>query len=103
MIDNGPGIPEDRLSWIFQPFATTKGIRGTGLGLAVTRRIIYDHKGRIRVETAESRGATFRIFIPADLDSQLDPSATRDDKPTTAETRPRRFGQTGAWELVVRP
>lgn len=85
VIDNGPGIPQDRLSWIFQPFATTKGIRGTGLGLAVTRRIVYDHKGRIRVETAENRGATFRIFIPADLDSQLDPSATRDDKPTTAE------------------
>ena len=44
-----------------------------------------EHKGRIRVETAEGRGSNFRVFIPADLDSQLDPSATRDDKPTAAE------------------
>ena len=85
VIDNGPGIPQDRLAWIFEPFNTTKGLRGTGLGLAVTRRIIYDHKGRIRVETATGKGSTFRVFIPADLDAQMDPSETADDTPSAAE------------------
>lgn len=74
--DNGPGIPKERLGWIFEPFNTTKGLRGTGLGLAVTRRIIQDHRGRIRVETAEGRGTTLRVRIPADLGAHTDPSAT---------------------------
>ncbi|MFT5423406.1 MAG: two-component system NtrC family sensor kinase [Phycisphaerales bacterium] len=76
VIDNGTGIPQDRLSWIFEPFHSTKGLRGTGLGLAVTRRIVAEHRGRIRVETKVGSGSTFRVFIPADLDTQIDPSAT---------------------------
>ena len=80
VIDNGPGIPQNRLAWIFEPFNTTKGIKGTGLGLAVTKRIAYEHKGRIRVEStpapAPNHGSTFKVIIPADLDAQLDPSAT---------------------------
>ncbi|MBO6514521.1 MAG: FHA domain-containing protein [Phycisphaerales bacterium] len=80
VIDNGPGIPQDRLAWIFEPFNTTKGLKGTGLGLAVTKRIAYEHKGRIRVEStpapAPNHGSTFKVIIPADLDAQLDPSAT---------------------------
>jgi signal transduction histidine kinase/pSer/pThr/pTyr-binding forkhead associated (FHA) protein len=82
VIDNGPGIPKDRLGWIFEPFHTTKGLRGTGLGLAVTKRIIDEHQGRIRVETKVGQGSAFRVFIPADLDSRHDPSATADDKPS---------------------
>lgn len=76
VIDNGPGIPNDKLGWIFEPFNTTKGLRGTGLGLAVTRRIAADHRGRIRVESAQGRGSAFRLLLPADLDTQIDPSAT---------------------------
>ncbi|MEM9559057.1 MAG: ATP-binding protein [Planctomycetota bacterium] len=76
VIDNGPGIPTEKLGWIFEPFNTTKGLRGTGLGLAVTRRIASDHRGRIRVESAQGRGSAFRLLIPADLDAQIDPSAT---------------------------
>ena len=78
--DNGPGIPNDRLGWIFEPFNSTKGLKGTGLGLAVTRRIVAEHRGRIRVETKRGAGSTFRVFIPADLDTQVDPSATAKDK-----------------------
>jgi signal transduction histidine kinase len=85
VLDNGPGIPQERLGWIFEPFNTTKGLRGTGLGLAVTRRIVAEHRGRIRVETKQGRGSTFRVFIPADLDEQIDPSATAEDKPNPAE------------------
>jgi len=82
VIDNGPGIPKDRLKWIFEPFHTTKGLKGTGLGLAVTKRIIDEHQGRIRVETKVGFGSAFRVFIPADLDSRHDPSATADNKPS---------------------
>ncbi len=78
--DNGPGIPEDRLRWIFEPFRTTKGTRGTGLGLAVTRRIVEDHRGRIEVESSEHAGTVFRIILPADADSELDPAATAESR-----------------------
>jgi len=81
IVDNGPGIPPEKLAWIFEPFNTTKGIRGTGLGLAVTKRIIYEHRGRIRVQSAPGQGTTFRVLLPADLDAQIDPSATANDKP----------------------
>ena len=76
VIDNGPGISQDRLAWIFEPFNTTKGLKGTGLGLAVTKRIAYEHMGRIRVESTPGAGSIFKVILPADLDAQLDPSAT---------------------------
>ncbi len=85
VLDNGPGIPKDRLGWIFEPFNTTKGLKGTGLGLAVTKRIVDEHSGRIRVETQVGKGSAFRVFIPADLDSRHDPAATADDKPSAGE------------------
>lgn len=76
VIDNGPGVEEDKLAWIFEPFNTTKGLKGTGLGLAVTKRIVYEHKGRIRLESTPGKGASFKIILPADLDTMHDPSAT---------------------------
>lgn len=74
VIDNGPGIPEDRRRWIFEPFNTTKGTRGTGLGLAVTRRIVEEHRGRLNLDPAMAQGAMFTISLP--VDSSVDPSAT---------------------------
>lgn len=76
VIDNGPGVEQEKLAWIFEPFNTTKGLKGTGLGLAVTKRIVYEHKGRIRLESTPGKGASFKMIIPADLDAMLDPSAT---------------------------
>ncbi len=76
VLDNGPGVEQDKLAWIFEPFNTTKGLKGTGLGLAVTKRIVYEHKGRIRLESTPGRGASFKMILPADLDSMIDPSAT---------------------------
>jgi signal transduction histidine kinase len=76
VIDNGPGIPRDRLPRLFEPFNTTKGARGTGLGLAVTKRIVEEHKGVIRVESTQGQGATFRVILPADVTSSIDPSQT---------------------------
>jgi signal transduction histidine kinase len=61
--DSGRGIPEQILAKIFTPFFTTKGDRGTGLGLFITRRIIEEHGGTITVETTP-QGATFVISLP---------------------------------------
>ncbi len=80
VIDNGPGIPSDRLPWLFEPFNSTKGLRGTGLGLAVTKRIVQEHGGRIEIEShtevGKQRGTTFRVLLPADTERAIDPSAT---------------------------
>jgi signal transduction histidine kinase len=74
--DNGPGIPASKAAWIFEPFNTTKGAKGTGLGLAVARRVADEHGGQILLESSEGKGATFRMLIPADLTPVNDPSAT---------------------------
>lgn len=83
VIDNGPGIPGSKQAWVFEPFNTTKGIRGTGLGLAVAKRVADEHGGRILLESEEGRGATFRIILPADATSVADPSATSASRATT--------------------
>ena len=61
--DRGPGVPDDQRELIFQPFHTTR-IRGTGLGLAVSRRIVELHGGTIEVEQNPGGGALFRVTIP---------------------------------------
>jgi signal transduction histidine kinase len=63
--DNGPGIPQQDLPLIFEPFFTRKGA-GTGLGLSITQRIIEEHHGSLIVESDESSGTTFRIILPCD-------------------------------------
>jgi signal transduction histidine kinase len=62
--DTGVGISEENLSRMFQPLFTTKA-KGQGLGLAVCKRLVEAHEGRITVESAEGRGATFTIEIPS--------------------------------------
>lgn len=89
VIDNGPGVDPKQVDWIFEPFNTTKGMRGTGLGLAVTKRIIEDHHGQIRVEKTEGGGATFRVILPADPAQLIDPSATAASR--TQSSVPRRL------------
>ena len=61
--DTGPGIAEEDLRFIFDPFYTTKKT-GTGLGLTITHRIIEEHDGRIEVESKTGEGSTFRVVIP---------------------------------------
>ncbi|MBI5631050.1 MAG: HAMP domain-containing protein [Elusimicrobia bacterium] len=61
--DSGPGIPQDVLDKIFTPFFTTKA-RGTGLGLAVVRKVVDRHNGRVDVESVVGRGTVFRLFLP---------------------------------------
>lgn len=64
VVDNGSGIPEDRLRDIFRPFVSTKGSRGTGLGLAVSRKVLREHGGDLTVESLVGRGSTFTLRLP---------------------------------------
>ncbi len=60
--DNGPGIPEDILKTVFDPFITKKKVNGTGLGLAIVKQYITAHGGNIKV--ANDKGAAFTISLP---------------------------------------
>jgi len=62
--DTGCGISKDDLPRIFEPFFSTKGQKGTGLGLAVIWGIIDNHNGTINVESEEGKGTTFIIRLP---------------------------------------
>ncbi len=64
--DTGKGVPEDTIAKLFDPFFTTRP-DGTGLGLAVTRKIIVDHGGNIEVKSKLGVGTTFTITLPADI------------------------------------
>ena len=62
--DNGEGIAEADLKTIFAPFQSSKGNSGTGLGLAVARKTVEEHKGVIWVESNPNEGASFFVKIP---------------------------------------
>ncbi len=61
--DNGPGVPEEFLPRLFEPYATTKA-KGTGLGLAIVQRIVFEHGGEIVYRRAQKGGAVFEITLP---------------------------------------
>jgi signal transduction histidine kinase len=61
--DTGPGIPEEKLSQIFEPFYSTKE-KGTGLGLAITQQVISEHGAKLEVSSRKGEGTTFRILFP---------------------------------------
>jgi signal transduction histidine kinase len=63
--DNGAGIAPDDLEAIFTVFVSRKGGRGTGLGLPVTRKILEEHGGQVRVESTLGQGSTFTLDLPA--------------------------------------
>jgi signal transduction histidine kinase len=62
--DNGPGVPTELAHKIFDPFFSTKGAKGTGLGLAVARKVIAEHGGTLELMPGNGTGACFRIWLP---------------------------------------
>jgi len=63
--DTGTGIPKEILPMVFEPFFSTKPSgKGTGLGLAVAKRIIQDHGGNINIESVEGKGTKVNIVLP---------------------------------------
>lgn len=66
--DTGVGIPADILSRICEPYFTTKGAHGNGMGLAIVQEIVAQHQGRLKVRSSTrsgKSGSVFSIFIPA--------------------------------------
>lgn len=62
--DSGPGIAPEVRERLFTPYVTTKGSRGTGLGLALAHRIVHDHEGTIEAGDAPGGGARFTVRLP---------------------------------------
>ncbi|ADO75825.1 GAF domain-containing protein [Stigmatella aurantiaca] len=65
--DTGSGIPSDVRARIFEPFFTTKA-KGTGLGLALVKRIVEAHAGSVSLESQPGQGTTFRLLLPSEPD-----------------------------------
>jgi signal transduction histidine kinase/ActR/RegA family two-component response regulator len=65
VLDNGPGIDREVAGRIFQPFVTTKGARGTGLGLYVSRQLAREAGGDLQLRSAPGEGARFVVWFPA--------------------------------------
>ncbi len=94
--DDGPGIPEENLAKIFNPFFTTKPVgKGTGLGLSICYGIIREHGGSIRVRTAPGQGTTFLIELPAEPDA---PTAGESPRAEDALAAPATVLREGAGE-----
>jgi signal transduction histidine kinase len=63
--DTGSGIPSELMAKIFEPYFTTKQAKsGTGLGLYITKKVIEDHQGSIKVESTPEAGTTFTLRLP---------------------------------------
>lgn len=79
--DNGPGIPDDHLKNIWQPFYTTKAEgKGTGLGLSISQNLIRDNGGTISVRNREPNGAQFRIEFPKSSSAPISDSLNPKDR-----------------------
>jgi signal transduction histidine kinase len=66
--DDGPGIPSEYLTKVFQPYFTSKGpSQGTGLGLSIVLRLVKEVSGLLHVKSVAGRGTVFSLYIPAEL------------------------------------
>lgn len=100
--DNGPGIQPEWREKVFQPFFSSKGQRGTGLGLAVTKKIVEEHGGRIDLESPSDQqrseshgdgapdGAVFIITLPSDR-ADLSSGETRLPQPVSRDPMAEEF------------
>ena len=76
VIDNGTGIDPEEMDRIFTPFYSSKGHRGTGLGLTVARKVCQEHRGQIEVQSKLNEGTTFTLTFPAMPDAGTGPGDT---------------------------
>jgi signal transduction histidine kinase len=79
--DNGTGIAAAKIADIFKPFVSTKGAKGTGLGLAVSRKILREHGGDIDVHSQEGVGSKFTLRLPLQSPLEIDPNASSGEMP----------------------
>ncbi|NTW36734.1 MAG: hybrid sensor histidine kinase/response regulator, partial [Syntrophobacteraceae bacterium] len=62
--DNGCGLDEETREKIFRAFFSTKGTKGTGLGLMITKKIVNEHGGKIEIDSRKGEGTTFTVQLP---------------------------------------
>jgi two-component system, NtrC family, nitrogen regulation sensor histidine kinase NtrY len=77
--DNGPGIPDDILNHLFEPYVTTK-TKGTGLGLAIVKKIVEEHGGVVWAENIPGNGASITVRLPVAI--TMKQSGASGDSPT---------------------
>jgi signal transduction histidine kinase len=92
VIDDGPGVPRDRRDRIFEPFYSTRGQRGTGLGLAVARKLVERHGGTLSLDPPAGRGTVFRADLPSSRDDEPGVEDTRGPNPIQGGELGVRFG-----------
>jgi len=63
IIDSGPGMTDATMKKLFTPFFTTKK-RGTGLGMAISLKIVKNHNGKIKITSKENIGTVVQVFFP---------------------------------------
>ena len=76
VVDNGHGIAAEHQSRVFEPFFSTKGKNGAGIGLALARHIVEDHHGKLSMRSSVRPGRTgtaFKIYLPAEANSLAEP------------------------------
>ncbi len=76
--DNGAGVPANQINNIFTPFASTKGSKGTGLGLPVVKKVVTEHGGTVTCVPLEKGGTVFHIDLP--FRKELDSDGTEDNE-----------------------
>ena len=81
--DNGEGIKSASIKHLFKPFYSTKGLRGTGLGLVVSKKVIDEHGGKITVNSSSKQGTSFTLWLPD----------SRDQIPSSADTQDPAFSR----------
>jgi signal transduction histidine kinase len=86
VLDNGVGIAAEQLKDIFKPFVSTKGSRGTGLGLPVSRKILREHGGDISVQSQPGVGTKFTLRLPVKSPLAQDLGATLGEVPVLPPT-----------------
>jgi C4-dicarboxylate-specific signal transduction histidine kinase len=72
--DNGPGVPEETVIRLFEPFFSTKQT-GMGMGLSISETIVADHDGRITYSASKLGGAAFTIWLPKEIKNQQKPAS----------------------------
>ena len=80
--DDGPGIPEEEFSRIFDPFFTRKeGDKGVGLGLSICHSIVTQHGGRIYAQSGKKKGATFVVQLPITSEEKHEEASIKEEPP----------------------
>jgi CheY-like chemotaxis protein/two-component sensor histidine kinase len=97
--DTGSGMTSEVIAHLFEPFYTTKGANGNGLGLAQVHGIVKQHEGFIDLETREKHGTTFYIYLP-EYQGSMD-AAEAVERPVPSEEEPPAKGWNGRHGTIM--